>query len=91
MLHCHLQPGASNDEITGIHGERLKIRVSAAPTGGKANDQLIRFLSREFGVGKASVQIQRGLTGRQKTVAIVAPRKLPPTAELFKGSLGSCD
>jgi uncharacterized protein (TIGR00251 family) len=76
-LSCHLQPGASKDEFAGLHGERLKIRISAPPVDGKANAHLIGFLAKAFGVAKSAVAIERGDTGRQKTVSIRAPVTLP--------------
>jgi uncharacterized protein (TIGR00251 family) len=76
-LSCHLQPGASKDEFAGLHGERLKIRIAAPPVDGKANAHLIGFLAKAFGVPKMAVTIERGETGRQKTVSIRAPVTLP--------------
>ena len=51
-LFCHLQPKASKNEFAGQHGERLKIRITAAPVDGKANAQLIRFIAQQFDVAK---------------------------------------
>lgn len=82
ILHCHVQPGAKRSELMGVHGERLKVRLSAPPVDGKANAQLIRFLCHVFAVGKADVAIRRGQTSRQKSVAIVNPGSLPPVCEI---------
>lgn len=78
LLSCHLQPKASCDEFSGAHGERLKIRITAPPVDGKANAHLIGFLAAQFGVAKQAVVIERGDTGRQKTVRIICPAQLPP-------------
>ena len=78
VLSCHLQPKASCDEFAGEHGERLKIRITAPPVDGKANAHLIGFLAEQFGVAKQAVVIERGDTGRQKTVRIESPARLPP-------------
>lgn len=77
LLSCHLQPKASADEFVGAHGDRLKIRITAPPVDGKANAHLIAFLATSFGVAKQAVTIERGDTGRQKTVRIVSPAVLP--------------
>ena len=45
ILTLHIQPGAKKTEITGLHGEALKIRLAAPPVDGKANACLIEFLS----------------------------------------------
>ena len=76
-LFCHLQPKASRDEFAGLHGERLKVRIKAAPIDGKANAALIKFLAKQFAVPKSQVEIVSGDSSRQKTVAILEPKQLP--------------
>ncbi len=77
LLFCHLQPGASKTEFSGLHGDRLKIRIKAPPVDGKANATLINFLSAEFSVAKNQVIIEQGELGRQKTIRIRSPQKIP--------------
>jgi uncharacterized protein (TIGR00251 family) len=77
LLFCHLQPKASNDSFAGLHGDRVKIRIKAAPVDGKANSYLLKFLATQFDVPAASVSLQNGESSRQKTVLIRAPRRLP--------------
>lgn len=77
LLHCHIQPGAKATEVSGTHGDRLKIRLQAPPVDGKANDALLAFLAREFGVSKSAVSLLRGQSSRQKTVSIDEPQTLP--------------
>ncbi|HSX72255.1 MAG TPA: DUF167 domain-containing protein [Pseudomonas sp.] len=77
LLDCHLQPKASRDEFAGLHGERLKIRLTAPPVEGKANAQLQAFLAGAFGVAKSQVVLESGELNRQKRVRIRAPRTLP--------------
>lgn len=62
----------------------MKIRLRAAPVDGKANAQLLSFLSEQFGVGKGEVAIIRGLASRQKTVAIQEPRNLPASCDIAR-------
>ena len=50
LLAVHLQPKASKDEFAGLHGDRLKIRLTAPPVEGKANAHLMAFLAKAFGV-----------------------------------------
>lgn len=52
ILACHLQPKASRDEFAGLHGDRLKIRLTAPPIEGRANAHLMAFLADAFGVAK---------------------------------------
>lgn len=81
ILWCHLQPGAKRSEFAGVHGERIKIRLNAPPVDGKANTQLIAFLSKAFAVPKHAVQIESGDLSRQKRVRITAPNQFPDTPE----------
>jgi len=77
ILDCHLQPKASRDEFAGLHGERLKIRLTAPPVEGKANAHLLAFLGKAFGVPKSQVKLESGELNRQKRVRIPRPSKLP--------------
>ena len=77
ILDCHLQPKASSDEFAGLHGDRLKIRLTAPPVEGKANAHLLAFLGKAFGVAKSQVSLISGELNRQKRVRIQRPQKLP--------------
>lgn len=77
VLHCHLQPKAKTDEIVGEHGGRLKIRITAPPVDGKANIHLCNFISRQFAVAHSDVRIIQGELGRQKTLLIRQPGRIP--------------
>ena len=70
ILSVHIQPKASTTECVGIHGGAIKIRVAAPPVDGAANDELIRFLARQFSVPATSVQIQSGASGRRKRILV---------------------
>lgn len=63
-------PGARRDEIVGILGERLKVRVSAAPEGGKANKAVCALLARALGVKASSVSVIAGASSAEKTVVV---------------------
>lgn len=82
ILSCHLQPKASKDEISGLHGESVKIRITAPPIEGRANEQLVKFLAKTFGVSKTAVTIISGELGRQKRVAIDRPTRLPDSVPI---------
>lgn len=81
ILDIHVQPRASHDAVAGPHGERLKIRISAPPVDGKANQHLIGFLARLCAVPRSRVELVRGGSGRDKRVRITRPAKLPPGVE----------
>lgn len=77
ILQVQIQPRSSNDEITGTQGERLKIRITAPPVDGQANQHLIRFLAKTFKVAKSHITIESGETGRLKRIRIHNPQHLP--------------
>lgn len=77
ILRCHLQPKASRNEISGLHGDSVKIRIAAPPIEGRANAALVKFLAKTFGVAKRDVSIISGELGREKRVRIHAPATLP--------------
>lgn len=81
ILNLHLQPKASKDEWAGLHGDRLKLRITAPPVDGKANQHLLAFLADEFGVSKAACQLVSGESGRQKRIAIKMPQCFPKLPE----------
>ncbi len=70
VLTLHIQPGAKKTEITGLHGEALKIRLAAPPVDGKANAALIAFLAKACGVSKSAVELVSGDTCRAKRVRV---------------------
>jgi uncharacterized protein (TIGR00251 family) len=56
----------------GPYRDGIKVRVTAAPVEGKANEALLRFLAKESEVTLSSVEIVRGHRSREKTVRIAA-------------------
>lgn len=87
ILDCHLQPKASSDEFAGLHGDRLKIRLTAPPVEGKANAHLMAFLAKAFGIAKSQVSLISGELNRQKRVRLHAPKKLPDLPGLARPAL----
>jgi uncharacterized protein len=69
-LELYVQPGARKSEFAGEHGGRTKIRLAAPPVEGRANEALIEFLARHYGVPRRSVRITAGLKSRLKRVTI---------------------
>lgn len=63
-------PNASKTEFAGQYGDALKIKLSSPPLDGKANAELIKFLSKKLGVSKASIDIVLGETSRDKHLEI---------------------
>lgn len=70
LIEVRVEPRSSAKGITGVAGNRLKVRLTAPPVGGAANKQLIEVLSEETGIKKSSITILRGLSSREKLVEI---------------------
>lgn len=69
-LTLHIQPGAKNTAVVGLHGDALKIRLAAPPVDGKANAALVEFVAATLGVPKASVCLKSGQSSRRKVLEI---------------------
>jgi uncharacterized protein (TIGR00251 family) len=63
-------PGARRDEIVGMLGDRLKVRVSAPPEGGKANAAICALIAGALGVRARDVRIVSGETRAEKVVEV---------------------
>jgi len=70
ILKVYLQPKSSRNEIVGPHRDGIKIRVTAPPVEGKANDALIRFLAEKLGIPASEIEIIRGHHTREKILRI---------------------
>ena len=63
---------ASKNQIVGALSDgTVKIRVTAAPTEGQANDELVKFLSNVLDVAKSRIEIVAGETGRDKLISVL--------------------
>ena len=80
-LRLYIQPGAKNTQLTGLHDNQLKIRLAAPPIDGKANQELIAFISTIFKVPKSQVKLHKGATSQNKTLIVQSLSYMP--AELL--------
>jgi uncharacterized protein (TIGR00251 family) len=63
------RPG-TRDAVLGVHGDALKLGVSAAPDKGKANKALAELLARVLGTKKSAVSLVSGETSREKVFRV---------------------
>lgn len=70
LLHVKAVPGAKRDGIVGALGERLKVRVSAPPEGGRANGAICSLLAERLGLSARDVEVVRGATSAEKVVRV---------------------
>jgi uncharacterized protein len=69
-LSVRIQPRASKNEVVAMEGGGRKIRLTAPPVDGAANEALVKFLAGRCGTPKSGVEIVSGHTGREKIVRI---------------------
>lgn len=69
-ISVRVHPNAARNEVTGVTDGIYQVKVSAPPVKGKANKELIAFLSRLSGVSKSRIDIIKGHTTRNKLIAI---------------------
>jgi hypothetical protein len=63
-------PRASRDRLGPVHGDRLKVQLTAPPVDGAANDALVALVAKALGRPRGDVAIVRGTTGRKKTLRV---------------------
>jgi uncharacterized protein (TIGR00251 family) len=70
VIAVHVQPRARRTEISGCHGDRLKVRVAAPPVDGKANRAVCTLLGHVLGVPRSRVAIRQGTNARAKQICV---------------------
>lgn len=71
LIKIRVIPRAKKNEIVGTLADgTLKIKLKAPPVDGKANEELVKFLSEEWCVARSEISIIRGKTSRTKIIEI---------------------
>ena len=70
LLSVRIQPRASKNELVHMEGGKVKIRLTAPPVDGAANEALVRYLSDFLSVPKSQIEIVSGHSSRDKVVRI---------------------
>ena len=84
LLTVRVQPGARRDEIAGLYGNALKIKVAAPAVDNKANEALVEFLGETLGVPRSAIAIRHGATGRRKVLEITGGPELATKLRKFE-------
>jgi uncharacterized protein len=69
-LRLRIQSRAARTELVGLHGDAIRIRVSAPPVDGAANEALLKFLADKLSVPLGAVRLTAGETSRSKVVTV---------------------
>jgi uncharacterized protein (TIGR00251 family) len=67
-VSVRVQPRASKKGVEGVRDGALRVRLTAPPAEGAANEQLVEVLSKEFGIKKSAIKIVKGHSSRDKLV-----------------------
>ena len=70
LIRLKAVPGAKRDQVSGVLGDRLKVRVSAPPEGGKANKAICALLAAALGIKPRDVEIVGGQTSPEKLARV---------------------
>lgn len=82
LLPVRVTPKGGRNRIDGVATDadgtmRLRLTVTAAPEGGRANGAVIALLAKSFKLPKSSLSIAAGRKARSKTVLVAGdPRDI---------------
>jgi uncharacterized protein len=82
VFRIRVVPRASRCEAAGFQDDALKLRITAPPVEGKANEACIALLAELLSVKKARVTIIAGQTSKTKTVAVEGIKAKEITARI---------
>ena len=70
VFDIHVNPHASRAGIAGLAEGMLKVKVTAPPVEGAANDACIVLIAKKLGLRKSQMTISAGAKGRKKTILV---------------------
>jgi len=70
ILPVHIVVKARKTEIAGLFGQSLKLKIASVPVLGKANREVIKFLSSLFGISKNQIKIVSGEKSKDKKILL---------------------
>jgi uncharacterized protein (TIGR00251 family) len=70
-IWVRILPNASQNSVLDYRDRVLPIRIAAPPTRGKANQELIKYLSHILGISKRHLTIEKGMTSKIKAIGII--------------------
>jgi uncharacterized protein (TIGR00251 family) len=70
IFKIFVQPRSSKTMIVGLHGDTLKLKLTAPPVDNAANKMCIKFLAKQLGVSNSQIEIISGHTSRTKKLLL---------------------
>ena len=74
-IEVHVHPGAKRNEIVRFDDGVWHLKIAAPPTEGKANKELIEFLSEILDISKSRITIEKGATSHRKLISMEGLQK----------------
>jgi uncharacterized protein (TIGR00251 family) len=69
-IEVKVEPRSSKKGISGVMENVVRVKLTAPPVGGEANEQLIEVMSEATGVRKSDIRIVRGQSSKKKVIEI---------------------
>ncbi len=88
LITIRVHPSSSKNEITAFREGAWYVRVAAPPVRGKANAELLDYLSRLLGIRKSNLSVVRGTTAHVKVIAVEGLSQEEITAKLSSAIAG---
>lgn len=70
VLQIQVQPRSSRNQLVGLQGDALKVKLTSPPVEGAANKACCAYFAKLFGIAKSSVELIAGDKSRQKRVLL---------------------
>lgn len=70
VVILYVQPRASRNQLVGVQGEELKVRLTSPPVEGAANALCCEYLAKLIGVPKSAVVLVGGEKSRHKKLLV---------------------
>lgn len=83
-LSVRVQPRASRNEVVGLVGEILKIKLTAPPVEGEANEACLAFLAKLLDLAPSRLAIIQGVRSRTKLIRITGLTQQEVRARLLR-------
>jgi len=72
LTKIRVLPRSSRNEVVGEMADgTLKVKLTAPPVDGKANEALVELLAEHFDISKSKIKIVKGLTSKNKAIEII--------------------
>ncbi|XP_031609378.1 UPF0235 protein C15orf40 homolog [Oreochromis aureus] len=69
-IRVHAKPGSKHSSITEVSTEAVSVAISAPPTDGEANAELIRYLAEVLDLKKSHISLDKGSRSRDKVIKV---------------------